>query len=73
MARVRTTSLRGGKKITIIVRDTQGMGASRAVDSSSAKGTLGNRLLEKIKGGFMHASIHPRSEDLAHPWEHHFQ
>jgi hypothetical protein len=48
------------------------MGASRAVDSSPTKGTLGNKLLEKIKGDFMHASIHHSSEDLAHRWEHHF-
>lgn len=73
MERRRTTSLRGGKKVTVTVRDTQGMRTSRDVDSSSAKGTLGNRLLEKMKGDFMHASIHPSSEDLAHPWEHHFQ
>ena len=31
MDRVRTTSLRDGKKVTVTVRDTQRMGASRAV------------------------------------------
>lgn len=72
MERIRT-SLRGGKKRTDIVRNIEGTGTSSTVDSSSPKGTLGNRFLEKIKGDFIHASIHPSSEDLAHTWEHHFQ
>lgn len=44
MDRITITSLRGGKKRTLIIRDTEGMGTGKAVDSSSPKGTLGNRL-----------------------------
>lgn len=42
--RIRTISLRGGRKATVGVRDTERTGTGRAVDSSSEKGTLGNRL-----------------------------
>lgn len=73
MERVRTISLTGGKEATAAGRDVEGMGTGRAEDSSSAKGILGNKLWEKIKGGFMHSSTCPSSEDLAHFWEHHFQ
>lgn len=73
MERIRTVSLRGGWEATIAVQDTEEMGTSRAVNSSSAKGTLGNRLLEKMERDLVHSSTGPSSEDLAHSWEHHFQ
>lgn len=59
MERIRTISLRGGREAIDGVRDTEGRGTSRAVDSSSAKGTLGNRLWEKNERGFYACFYYP--------------